>query len=178
MCRVFHSKSRGLGIRVSKPSSITASGHIQGIIEGSSLKSRDLDFSYFLQVTFWGLSGVQPRNQEVWTSLTSFKSHSGDYRAFDLEIKRTGLLLPASSHIQRIIEYSTRNQEVWTLLPFCRQGIIGESAVDASNVRLEIKRSGREIIDETSYCTFKCSSEDQEVWTSITCVESYSGDYR
>jgi hypothetical protein len=59
-----------------------------------------------------------------------------------------------------------------------RQEIIGESAVDVLNVRLEMKRSGREIIDETSYCTFECLSEDQEVWTSkssVTCVESFRG---
>ncbi len=85
-------------------------------------KSRDLDGMLSMNQLDSAMlpvyvSSVRLRNQEVWTSLTSFKSYSGDYRGFNLEIKRSGLLLPSSSHIQGYctFECSSGDQEVWTL---------------------------------------------------------------
>jgi hypothetical protein len=126
------------------------SSHIQGIIERSISKSRGLGFYYLLQVIFRGLSSIRLEIKrsgpyypsadkglsvnQLWTHrMFDWKSRDLDGRlsmkpaiarsSVRLKIKRSGLLLPVSSHIQGIID-ETESVHLSSSRPISRVTVI------------------------------------------------------
>ncbi len=116
-------------------------------------KSRDLDGMLSINQLDSAMlpvhvSSVRLRNQEVWTSLTFFKSYSGvlHVRVFVWRSRGldSGLLLPGSNHIQGIID-ETETVHLSSSHPISRDNVImhgrtvyKEGSLFLSNVPLDL----------------------------------------